>query len=273
MRAMIYKADRENILGIRLPTAAEISELPEHLKSINDIYWLQDPGAEYNHAMCVRQDGTIDNTGIRVDHDFPAVRPIITMEKAKSSHNWEIYSSDDVFFQYEDKIKFEGFGNKLWIYIGNNQFLCDEPVAIMPFRNDAEAKNANNYDASDIKWNLYDWLENWIGVDLLGERSQVYEACNRDLRDFEDWYYSQSPEVQKANLYKYCLMCRVYEAVTDNDFLENHAAKFAGVKNPITELTDRMYDNYASNILNFVEDAVNDSYAKEHHIKYRGNEL
>ena len=104
-------------------------------------WWLRSPGDIRNYAAYVDVDGSL--YGSRVDYDSGCVRPALRISNLESSN-----------LQIGDKFDLVGC---VWTVISEGIALCDNSVGKTCFREDWEAGDANNYDASDIK----KWLANW----------------------------------------------------------------------------------------------------------------
>ena len=131
-----------DIEGITLLSIEEYEKCKDIIPKINDWWWLRSPGYDSRSAANVSNDGSVFSFGDFVCNDFYAVRPVL------------IYKSSNL--QNGDKIKFADY---CWTVISENMMLCDEVIGHTCFRNDWLADDSNDYEKSDIKVWLEDWLE------------------------------------------------------------------------------------------------------------------
>lgn len=118
------------------PTKEKIGILP-------DCWWLRSPGDDafraaivygtYNHA---------DATGFNVDGEY-GVRPALCISNLES-------------LQVGDKFE---LAKHHWTIISDKYALCDDIIGESPFRKNYKAKNANDYEASDVKQYLETWAK------------------------------------------------------------------------------------------------------------------
>ena len=132
-----------NINGITLLSTEEAIKLPINIRISEYPWWLRSPGEYDTYAAIVSVDGEdVFSDGISVDEEF-GVRPALKISNLESC-NLQI---GDIIIMF----------NYTWTVISNNLILCDKIVGKCKFRENWKAKDANNYEASDVK----KWLEKW----------------------------------------------------------------------------------------------------------------
>lgn len=131
-----------NIDGITLLSTEEYIRFKKNIVNIDCWWWLRSPGFESLYAAYVSNDGSVYNYGDFVNVDTYAVRPALIINPT-SSH-----------LEIGSKIKVADY---LWTVISDEYALCDEAIVQCCFRKDWTAKDANDYEASDIK----KYIENW----------------------------------------------------------------------------------------------------------------
>lgn len=143
--------------GLTLLSKEEYFKNKDHIKLINDWWWLRSPENHGYGVHRVNSDGSIDYFGIC--STFGSVRPALVLDSAN------LYVGDK-FKLYEHN----------WTMISERYALCDEPFCSMAFRRYWPAKNANIYDASDIK--IY--LDNEWNRMKDGEYRCVFETFDNE---------------------------------------------------------------------------------------------
>lgn len=130
------------IRDITLLSIAEYEKYKDIIPLVDGWWWLRSPGYYSDRAARVLLDGVVDIYGDFVEYyDSTAVRPALIFSPKPS-------------LKKGDKIYLAGY---TWTIISRDMMLCDDVVGYTYFRKDWEAKNANDYKASDIK----KWLHNW----------------------------------------------------------------------------------------------------------------
>lgn len=132
-----------DITGITLLSIEEAEEVPENIRDCGYDWWLRSPGYSGILAACV-YGGHVYNFNVKLEF---GVRPALKFNPSSAN------------LQIGDSIKMFGYN---WTIITDNLMLCDDIVGKTVFREDWEAKDANDYEASDIK----KWLENWYAEQL-----------------------------------------------------------------------------------------------------------
>lgn len=130
--------------GITLLSKDEYISNIDIIEPTNDWYWwwLRSPGSHQDYAASVSCDGSIYS--YYVNFGGGCVRPAL-IGNLKSSN----LLRGDRFF----------LASFTWTVLTDEIALCDEFVGRTCFRKDYKAKNANDFDASDIKKWLYDWAD------------------------------------------------------------------------------------------------------------------
>lgn len=159
---------------ITLLSIEEYEKYLTNIKPLNTWWWLRSPG----FYVC---DDIYFNYGAKfVNHPDGAVRPALRLNP--DSHHLQI---GDVF-EYE---------NKRWTMIADSLALCDEAFCNMAYRKDWQAKDANDYNASDVKM----YLDNWIkyrkieikGITLLS--TDEYDECKANIKPLKDRWWLRAP--------------------------------------------------------------------------------
>lgn len=141
----ITQTEELEITGITLLSAEEAKQLDNELlrKSKLGFWWLRSPGDYGIGAAFVDGDyGLVNAHGLSVLDEF-GVRPALRISNLSSFN-----------FHINDKFDFAGY---TWTIISNDYALCDDYIGEHCFRKEWKAKDANDYEASDIK----KYIENW----------------------------------------------------------------------------------------------------------------
>lgn len=130
-----------NIDGITLLSTEEYEEYKDHIPLLRKFWWLRSPGHCGYFAAIVHYDGYVhyygDNVMLRT-----GVRPAL------------IYKSSNLTIG--DKIEFAGYK---WTVLSDKFILCDTLIGNRCFRENQEAEDANDYEKSDVKPFIEDWLK------------------------------------------------------------------------------------------------------------------
>lgn len=142
--------------GITLLSSEEFDELESRIPPLNDTcWWLRSPGHSDDEAAFVDGVfGLVYGLGHNVDLVF-GVRPALILE----SSNLQIGDS------------FE-FGNHTFTVISEKYALCDDSIGKHCFRKDWKAKDANNYETSDVKKYVEDWYEKALEIQKDAEEEE-----------------------------------------------------------------------------------------------------
>ena len=150
-----FEEVKDCIKGITLLSTKEAENLLTEEQRIckynnEECWWLRSPGYYKGRAAYVYFDGSVNYFGHRVSPANYCVRPALILSTLKSSNLKSIE-------ELGAGERFE-FGGYTFTIISNKLALCDEAIAKMAFREDWEAKDANDYEKSDIK----KFLDNWF---------------------------------------------------------------------------------------------------------------
>lgn len=114
-------------------------------RKYNHWWWLRSPGYCQNLAARVDIDGSVYYCGFYVNIDNFCVRPALKISNLKSSN-----------FNIGDKFEINGYNFK--IISDNLAWMYKQDIGKYYFREDSEAKNANDYEYSDVK----KYVDNWF---------------------------------------------------------------------------------------------------------------
>lgn len=126
-------------------TLLSIEEYKKHKDDIPFVstwWWLRSPGGNTNYAARVDYFGSIDYFGDRVSHGDGNIRPALKLGTTRGCYVGMTFE----LCVYE------------WTLIDDDLAICNEIVGQTCFRDDADARDANDYEKSDIK----KWLANWV---------------------------------------------------------------------------------------------------------------
>ena len=142
-----YVDSELNVEGVTLLSVEEVKKIPKAIRSCSSRWWLRSPGDDDNFAAFLYGEyGYVGVNGIIVEKEF-GVRPALKFNPSSANH------------QIKDKVMMFGYN---WTVISDSLMLCDNIVGDAAFRKDSEARDANVYEASDVK----KWLENWYAERL-----------------------------------------------------------------------------------------------------------
>lgn len=141
---IVVETEELEITGATLLSVEEAEKLPKRYRKYPYLWWLRSPGTSRDSATDVYRDGSISILGNEVSNE-DAVRPALKIENLESS-NLKI---GDVFV----------FGEKRFGIIDDNIALCLEDIGTCAFRNGWRAKDANDYEKSDVKKFVDDWFK------------------------------------------------------------------------------------------------------------------
>ena len=130
--------------GITLLSQKEYEAAKKHIPALNHSWWLHSPGYNSKYAAYVLCNyGYVIRYGYDVAYSI-AVRPALKLVGLKSAN-----------LQIGDNFRL--FGHD-WTVVSDTLALCNDSIGESPFREDYEAEDANNYEASDIKMFVEKWL-------------------------------------------------------------------------------------------------------------------
>ena len=132
------------ITGATLLSTEEARQLDEKILKSPDVWWLRSRGDDTRSAACVNACGYVYDSGYDVRQCF-GVRPALEINLEGSG------------LQIGDKFTLPSSGTSRLIgdynftIISDKYALCDMIVWRSIFREDGGAKDANDYEASDVK--------------------------------------------------------------------------------------------------------------------------
>ena len=143
------KITPRDIREITLLSIEEAEKVPQELRMLEENgylcwWWLRSPGYDSRHAASVNRDSSVYYNGDHVGTVDICVRPALKTE--------------NLSFDLKKFEKAKMFGHT-WTAVTKDLVLCDDSLGKMAFRKDYDTPNANNYEKSDIKAWLGDWLE------------------------------------------------------------------------------------------------------------------
>ncbi len=132
------------ITGVTLLPIEEAREVDEDMLKADQDWWLGSRGLYDDIAACVYgDDGYVDDYGNIVLFSF-GVRPALKISNLE-------YSS----LKIGDSIT---FGDHDFTILSDRYALCNDIIGECVFRQDWKAKDANEYEASDVKKYVDDWF-------------------------------------------------------------------------------------------------------------------
>lgn len=129
------------IEGITLLSTEEAKALPETIRACGDWWWLRSPGFYSDVAASVIIGDSVYGYGSDVGSGSGAVRPALIIPELEDL-DLEKYKDSVTIFDGE------------WIYIGDGMVLAEKPIFYSRFD-----PISNNYETSEIKQKLEDWLQ------------------------------------------------------------------------------------------------------------------
>ena len=127
--------------GVTLLTIEEAKALIDKQRYQTPTWWLRNIYA----AFVDGESGSVDVTGIDICNELFGVRPALQISNLTSSD-----------FEIGDRFE---FANYTWTVISEDKALCDDIIGYSVFRDDWKAKDASDYEKSDIKKYLDNWWE------------------------------------------------------------------------------------------------------------------
>ena len=131
------------ITGATLLSVEEAKQLDKEILKASGSWWLRSPGFAHKAAFVSGEYGDIRVHGYPVRESF-GVRPALIISDLESS-NLKIGGSI-------------AFGNHNFTIISDNYTLCNDIIGECVFRKDWITKDADDYEASDIKKYVDDWF-------------------------------------------------------------------------------------------------------------------
>ena len=131
--------DLSSIESATLLSCEEARKYEEMIPPVEEAWWLRSPGISDRYAACV-YSGSLSHNPVRYQL---GVRPALRISNPESLNPSE---------------KFK-FGEQTFTYLGEGLALCDDIVGNCAFREDWEASDTNDYEASDVKAYVENWFE------------------------------------------------------------------------------------------------------------------
>ena len=136
-------------MQVEKATLLSTEEYEQHKAAISKLgfnfwWWLRSPGTYSNYyAAGVDDFGYVYSYGFNVDNSYDAVVPALVIVASKS----EIGS------------RFS-FGDKEFLILSPELAICTSSIGKHCFREDWQAPDANDYEASDVKKFVDEWFHN-----------------------------------------------------------------------------------------------------------------
>ncbi len=152
------------LAGITLLSLEEYQELKPNIPPLDAWWWLRSPIDGSSYASGVSFSGYAGAYyGSGVDFSDSAVRPTLILE-----------SSDlDIGDNFE-------FGNHIFTVISDKYALCNDSIGDHCFRKDWKAKDANDYEKSDVKKYIESWAKEH-GLDLSAEAEKESSDMEEEM--------------------------------------------------------------------------------------------
>ena len=141
-----------DITGITLLSIEEYEATRDMIPMVKDDWWLRSLSDDASFAMSVCGGGEVYQRlgtgvlfGLQLQYSVDStlgVRPALNLELGD--------------LRIGDVFELAGY---VWTVINENVALCDDIIAKTCFREDWDAVDANNYEASDVKKWLHDWAK------------------------------------------------------------------------------------------------------------------
>lgn len=159
----INMVNTPKLASITLLSLEEYQELKPNISLLNHWWWLRSPGdSAYEAAFVHGADGFVDAAGLDVGGAF-GVRPALVLESST-------LQIGDIF----------EFGNHIFTVISDKYALCNGSIGNHCFREDWKAKDANNYETSDVKKYIESWAKEH-GLDLSAEAEKENPDMGEEL--------------------------------------------------------------------------------------------
>lgn len=135
------------INGLTLLSKEEYDKYKYLIPKVNSAWWLRLPNSiDSSIAGCVDSEGDADiNFGVNFSM---GVSPALCISNLESSG-----------FEIGDRFEWSGL---TWIIISSDYAQCTNIIFKSVFREDWEADDANDYEASDVKKRLDEWFKQKI---------------------------------------------------------------------------------------------------------------
>jgi len=160
------------LLGATLLSVEEAKQVPEEIRKFEGWWWLRSPGLNTHCVAGVHYDGVVDGYGLDVYYDNYSVRPALQLN---------LESSNPV----SDGTKLR-VGEYDFTVVCNGEYaLCDTSIGNSAFRKDWDAKDANDYEASDVKI----IVDGWYKKKIVGR--EVRNSCSPVMKSSEIIIYPE----------------------------------------------------------------------------------
>lgn len=169
----IIKACDLDIKGITLLSKEEYEENREKIRRMKYdrcCWWLRSRGCSKEFVDYVNEfygsvhdDAFVYRGRYGVDDWHFVVRPALILKNLNSSD-----------FKIGNRFRLFDFN---WTIISNGYALCDTAIGAVPFRRDVEAKDANVYEASDMKKFLEEWWDKQVKDHLFEDVMYIVNRC------------------------------------------------------------------------------------------------
>ena len=133
------------ITDVTLLSQDEYVEYKDVISLITDNWWLRSLGPYSAYASVMVDNHGEVNTQYWSSSNSVGVRPVILCDLSHSNYS------------VGDQISLAGYS---WTVLNNSMILCDGIVGRTAFRAEYSAPDSNDYDASDVK----QWLANWVAT-------------------------------------------------------------------------------------------------------------
>lgn len=140
------------IEDVTLLSTEEYKEHRSMIPGISTFCWLRSPGAYTHLAAFVNGRDIVNGVGHMVNWSGLAVRPALKLGTTRGCYVGKTFE----LCGYE------------WTLIDDDLAICNECVGETYFRADADARDADDYEKSDIK----KWLDNW--AEEKGIKKEMY---------------------------------------------------------------------------------------------------
>lgn len=151
------------LAGITLLSLEEYQELEPNISLLNRLWWLRSPGFDdISAAFVIGAYGFFNVIGFIVGLAF-GVRPALVLESSN--------------LQVGDNFE---FGNHTFTVISEKYALCNDSIGDHCFREDWKAKDANDYEKSDVKKYIESWAKEH-GLDLSAEAEKESSDMEEEM--------------------------------------------------------------------------------------------
>lgn len=134
------------VIGASLLTADEVKNIPEDLLCYHAWWWIKSASKyhRWHYVAIIEHSGKLNQMGRAVDFKG-IIRPILEIANVKAAG----LKTGDHFI----------YGGKEFCIISDTAAFCVNDIGCCQFRKEYSAKDATEYDASNIKAYINNWLE------------------------------------------------------------------------------------------------------------------